>query len=129
MDVMIRNLAQGLSLYTVILVLSPAVLIVSTFISHTIASLLLVPIAKEVGSNLPGNHANLLIFITGLICSAGMGMPVSGFPNQTAATQEDELGELYLTNIDFLKNGVPASIIATIVVATVGFLLMKAIGL
>jgi phosphate transporter len=39
-----------------------------------------------VGSNLPGpgNHANLLIFVTGLICSAGMGMPVSGFPNQTA---------------------------------------------
>jgi hypothetical protein len=45
---------------------------------------LLVPIAKEVGSNLPGNHQNLLIFITGLICSTGMGMPVSGFPNQTA---------------------------------------------
>lgn len=75
-----------------------------------------------------------------------MGMPVSGFPNQTAlvffllfvypvlyllnnwishrflffglwcrATQEDELGVLYLTNIDFLKNGVPASIIATLV--------------
>lgn len=58
--------------------------IVSTFISHTIASLLLVPIAKEVGSTLPGDHKNLLIFITGLICSAGMGMPVSGFPNQTA---------------------------------------------
>lgn len=107
------------------------------------------PIAKEVGSSLPGDHQNILIFITGLICSAGMGMPVSGFPNQTAlvllsfirlsgaifaerlnvliasffffgpvtyrATQEDELGELYLTNVDFLKNGVPASIIATLV--------------
>jgi len=90
---------------------------------------LLVPIAKEVGSNLSGNHANLLIFITGLVCSTGMGMPVSGFPNQTAATQEDELGQLYLSNVDFLKNGVPASMIAALVVATVGFLLMKAIGL
>lgn len=58
--------------------------IISTFISHTIASVLLVPIAKEVGRSLPGDHANLLIFVTGLICSAGMGMPVSGFPNQTA---------------------------------------------
>jgi phosphate transporter len=57
-----------------------------------------------------------------------MGMPVSGFPNQTAAAQEDELGQLYLSNIDFLKNGVPASIIATLVVATVGFVLMKVIG-
>jgi phosphate transporter len=62
-----------------------------------------------------------------------MGMPVSGFPNQTAyvlnfwykprtnpdrlcrAAQEDEVGQLYLTNVDFLKNGVPASVIATMV--------------
>lgn len=104
----------------------------STFISHTIASLLLVPIAKEVGDALPGGHGNLLIFATGLICSTGMGMPVSGFPNQTAcvlmqfpplyhilinhrATQEDELGQLYLTNVDFLKNGVPASFISMMV--------------
>jgi phosphate transporter len=105
LDEEIRHLVKGLSLYTVVLVLSPVVLVscplpyrpcsrisecssflqvISTFISHTIASVLLVPIAKEVGSSLPGNHANLLIFITGLICSTGMGMPVSGFPNQTA---------------------------------------------
>jgi phosphate transporter len=32
-----------------------------------------------------------------------------------SATQEDELGELYLTNVDFLKNGVPSSVIATLV--------------
>jgi len=88
-----------------------------------------VPIAQEVGNNLPNNHGNLLIFVTGLICSTGMGMPVSGFPNQTAATQEDELGQPYLSNVDFLKNGVPASIIAALVVATVGYLLMSAIGL
>ncbi|CAE6410137.1 unnamed protein product [Rhizoctonia solani] len=101
--------------------------IVSTFISHTIASVLLVPIAAEVGSNLPDPHPRLLVFITGLICSAGMGMPVSGFPNQTAATQEDEMGKVYLSNTDFLKNGVPASIVATMVVATVGYTLMRVV--
>lgn len=151
MDVLIRDMVEGFSLYTVVIILSAIVLVrlpfplfvagaylvlkvVSTFISHTIASVLLVPIAAEVGSSLEGNPRNLLIFITGLICSAGMGMPVSGFPNQTAyvillvywlngelmrvnkrATQENELGELYLSNVDFLKNGVPASIIATLV--------------
>jgi hypothetical protein len=36
-------------------------------------------------------------------------------PADASATQEDELGELYLTNMDFLINGVPASIIATLV--------------
>ena len=104
MGVIIRDLVNGFSLYSVVLILSPVVLVstshsmiivvlmysishlqvISTFISHTIASVLLVPIAKEVGESLQGNHANVLIFITGLICSAGMGMPVSGFPNQTA---------------------------------------------
>jgi len=125
----IRGLVSNLSLYSVVMVLSLVVLVVSTFISHTIASVLLVPIAQEVGAQLPGDQSNLLIFITGLVCSTGMGMPVSGFPNQTAATQEDELGQLYLSNIDFLKNGVPASIIATLVVSTVGFLLMKVVGI
>jgi len=89
----------------------------------------LVPIAAEVGKNLPDPHPRLLIFITGLVCSTGMGMPVSGFPNQTAATQEDDMGQRYLTNTDFLKNGVPASIIAAVVVVTVGYGLMVAIGL
>ncbi|KAI0750174.1 Sodium/sulfate symporter, partial [Daedaleopsis nitida] len=124
----IRTMISDMELYPVVLLLSVIVLVISTFISHTIASVLLVPIAKEVGQNMPQDHSNLLIFITGLICSTGMGMPVSGFPNQTAATQEDEMGQLYLSNVDFLKNGVPASIIATAIVSTVGYLLMKVIG-
>ncbi|KAG6820158.1 hypothetical protein H0H93_004595 [Arthromyces matolae] len=129
-DGIVKRLVDGVSLYGVVLILSPIVLIISTFISHTIASVLLVPIAAEIGKNLAGeDHKNILIFITALICSAGMGMPVSGFPNQTAATQEDELGELYLSNIDFLKNGVPASIVATIIVSTVGYVLMLAVGM
>jgi phosphate transporter len=45
-----------------------------------------------------------------------------------SAAQEDEVGQLYLSNVDFLKNGVPASVLATLVVATVGFLLMRLIG-
>ena len=105
LDILIRDLVEGLSLYVVVLVLSGVVLVrqifgrmavhswlcttskmqvISTFISHTIAAVLLVPIALEVGSNMADPHPRLLIFITGLICSTGMGMPVSGFPNQTA---------------------------------------------
>ena len=101
----IEKFVSNLSLNSVVLVLTLIVLVshpssnfiradtgmlnsryqvISTFISHTIASVLLVPIANEVGKNLPGNHQRLLIFLTGLVCSTGMGMPVSGFPNQTA---------------------------------------------
>jgi len=100
-DEVLYRMLEGKQLYTIVLLLSVVVLvcysitnmgvshsifqIISTFISHTIASVLLVPIAKEVGKNIPGgDRSNLLIFITALICSTGMGMPVSGFPNQTA---------------------------------------------
>ncbi|TBU27768.1 Sodium/sulfate symporter [Dichomitus squalens] len=126
----IRHSISGMDLYPVVLLLSAIVVVISTFISHTIAAVLLVPIAQVVGKSIPGgDYSNLLIFITGLICSTGMGMPVSGFPNQTAATQVDEMGQLYLSNVDFLKVGVPASLIATTVVATVGYLLMRVIGI
>jgi phosphate transporter len=84
MDNVIRDMVDGLSLTTVVFVLSAIVLVVSTFISHTIASILLCKIAAEVGQKLPVPHRNLLVFLTGLLCSTGMGMPVSGFPNQTA---------------------------------------------
>jgi len=84
MDDGVRHMVGNSGLYTVVIILSVVVLIVSTFISHTIASVLLVPIAKEVAMHLDGQPKNLLIFITALICSTGMGMPVSGFPNQTA---------------------------------------------
>jgi phosphate transporter len=64
MDHHIRLMVSGLSLYTVSLVLCAIVLVVSTFISHTVAAVLLVPIAKEVGEKLPDPHARLLIFLT-----------------------------------------------------------------
>ena len=66
-------------------------------------------------------------------------------PFSIRATQEDEMGQLYLTNVDFLKNGVPASVIAALVskpsfidtqnahhmvqqvVASLGYALMKLI--
>lgn len=101
MDEGIRTIIDGRSLASVLVVLSAIVLVrpppafvfvfvlltglqvVSTFISHTIASVLLAPIAMQVGLNM-GGERNLLVFLTGLICSCGMGMPVSGFPNQTA---------------------------------------------
>ena len=64
MDERIRGMVSGLSLTTVAFVLCGVVLVVSTFISHTIAAVLLVPIAAEVGANLPEPNARLLIFLT-----------------------------------------------------------------
>ena len=85
-------------------------------------------------------HSNLFIFVIGLIRSTGMGMPVSSFPDPTAhmlsyvyvqeffldvptsrsitdsATREDEMRQLYFSNVlHFLNNGVPASAVTIMV--------------
>lgn len=75
------------------------------------------PIATRIGESLEEPHPRLLIMATALICSAGMGLPVSGFPNMTAITQENKLGQRFIGASDFLKNGIPASLLATFVCA------------
>lgn len=57
-----------------------------------------------------------------------MGLPVSGFPNMNAISMVDEMGVEYLTTADFLRNGVPSSILALLVVTTIGYLLMSIVG-
>ncbi|CED82330.1 Na /dicarboxylate, Na /tricarboxylate and phosphate transporters [Phaffia rhodozyma] len=129
LDSVLERLVEGMGLWQILCVFATVAMVVSTFISHTIASILLVPIASRVGESLETPHPRLLIMATALICSAGMGLPVSGFPNLSAISQEDSLGRRYLNAGDFLKNGIPATVLATGVVVTVGYVIMKVIGL
>jgi hypothetical protein len=46
----------------------------------------------------------------------------------TSIAQENKLGQRYIAASDFLKNGIPASILATAVIVTLGFGISKAIG-
>ena len=65
---------------------------------------------------------------TAFVCSAAMGLPVSGFPNMNAVSQENELGKPYLKTTDFLRNGVPSSFFCMICIATIGYGLMTLVG-
>lgn len=47
----------------------------------------------------------------------------------TAIMMENDLGSRYLSVKDFLKSGVPASLVAFTVICTIGFGLMTLIGL
>lgn len=130
MDDLIQSFVAGLPLWKVLFALLGISLVVATFISHTIAAVLLVPIASQVGDSLASApHPKLLIMATVLTASAACGLPVSGFPNMTAVSQVDSVGRRYVTAKDFLKVGVPASIVATAVVGSVGFLMMTLLGL
>jgi len=128
-DVLIKKLVEGLDIFTILITFSFLVLVLSTFISHTIAAVLLVPIASQIGNSLKEPHPRLLIMTTALICSAGMGLPVSGYPNMAAINLENEVGERYLDVEDFLKNGLGSSVLALGVVLSIGYVVMRMIGL
>lgn len=129
LDDLIQDFVVGMPIWKVLLSLLSISLVVATFISHTIAAVLLVPIAAQVGNSLAQPHPRLLIMATTLTASAAMGLPVSGFPNMAASAQEDATGKRYIRVQDFLRVGIPASLIATTVVGIVGFGVMSLLGL
>ncbi|KAG2215719.1 hypothetical protein INT46_003931 [Mucor plumbeus] len=104
------------------------ILVFATFVSHTVAALIIVPIVQEVGQQLPIPHPNLLVMGAGLACSAGMGLPVSGYPNMSAIMLEDPSGKPYLSTKDFIITGIPTSIICTVLIFTLGYGIMSGIG-
>ncbi|KAK6872126.1 Low-affinity phosphate transporter PHO91 [Candida tropicalis] len=125
--VTIQHQVEDLSLLGVTLTLGIFILIIATFISHTVSALIVVPLVSEIGNNMPDPHPRMLILSTALLCSAAMGLPTSGFPNVTAICMTDEFGKPYLTVGTFIRIGVPASIIAYAIIVTVGHATMKII--
>ncbi|KAJ1035635.1 hypothetical protein NDA18_000412 [Ustilago nuda] len=124
LDDLIQEMVKELALWQILIALLSIGLVVATFISHTIAAVLLVPIAAQVGESLQTPHPRLLIMATTLVASAAMGLPVSGYPNQIAVSMEDDLGDRYVTVKDFLRVGLPASVVATLIVGSVGVVIM-----
>ncbi|KFZ13308.1 hypothetical protein V502_06687 [Pseudogymnoascus sp. VKM F-4520 (FW-2644)] len=118
----ITSAVEGLSLYSVLVVFASLILVVATFISHTVAALIILPLVHSVGVGMENPHPNLLVMGGALMCSAAMGLPTSGFPNMTAIMMEDsQTGQRYLQVKHFISRGVPSSILTLLVVITVGY--------
>lgn len=97
-------------------------LVVGTFVSHTVSAIIIVPLVQEVGDKMPAkNAAPILIFGCALLASVGMGLPSSGFPNVTAISMTDKKGDRYLNVSSFLTRGVPASLFGFLCVITLGY--------
>lgn len=105
------------------------VLIATTFISHTVGAMVILPVVEKIGRHmLPEPHARLLVMGAALMCSGAMGLPVSGFPNMTAVSLEAPDGRTYLSAADFVAVGVPCSIAAYALIVSVGYFLMTAVN-
>ena len=126
----ISSRVEHVSLYAVFVTFCLLVLVVATFISHTVAALIILPLVHEVGQAMPEPHPNLLVMGTALMASGACGLPVSGFPNMTAIMMEDQqTGKRYLRVGHFLTRGIPSSIIYFGIVISVGYGLLLAAGL
>jgi phosphate transporter len=89
---------QGLSLYGVMAVFAAMILVIASFISHTVAALIILPLVREVGQRMAEPHPNLLVMSSVLMCSAAMALPTSGFPNMSKSNYTSLDGTLTLTH-------------------------------
>lgn len=71
------------SLYSVLVVFASLMLVIATFISHTVAALIILPLIHQVGADMDHPHPSLLVMGGALTCSVAMGLPTSGFPNMS----------------------------------------------
>lgn len=117
-----------LSLIASLTLITGIVVLVTSFISHTVGALIILPIVAEIGSSISDPHPRTLIMAAALMCSGGMCLPVSSFPNMNAISLEDSRGSPWVQVIDFMKIGIPSSLIAWLAVIVIGYTIMVWIG-
>lgn len=129
---LLQTIAQGIQerlagkdLFTVLSIFGIIVMITATFVSHTVAALIIIPLIEEIGKSLPDPHPNLLVMAAAFLCSSGMALPTSGFPNVTAIGLRDNVGNSYVTVSTFMRCGGVASIVLYLVVVFLGYMILR----
>jgi phosphate transporter len=87
-------------------------MLAGSFVSHTVAALVLLRLFARVGDAL--GHAKLLVMTSIVMDSGAMPLPISSFPNINTFSVENADGESYLKTTDFLKVGIPCTLLAFI---------------
>ena len=121
----ISSLLGDFSFLTVMSIFTAILLFITTFVSHSVGALVFIPVIisfTKNSDNFKSNpiHSACLVLSACFTCSAGMAMPISGFPNMTAASQQDRNGRSYVGTAEFAKGGViPSIVFAMTIVASV----------
>eukprot|EP01105_Mastigella_eilhardi_P021520 TRINITY_DN5217_c0_g1_i2.p1 TRINITY_DN5217_c0_g1~~TRINITY_DN5217_c0_g1_i2.p1 ORF type:complete len:612 (-),score=191.64 TRINITY_DN5217_c0_g1_i2:37-1872(-) len=91
------------NVYIMLVVFNVLMLIVSTFVSHTVSALILLPLFANVGAELGSPRTFVMCGVA--VCCGTMVLPISSFPNLNSISLQDERGDPYLATTDFLKLG------------------------
>ncbi|KAH3745894.1 plasma membrane phosphate transporter Pho87 [Pelomyxa schiedti] len=98
------------NVYVMLVIFNIIMMIVGGFVSHTVSALILLPLFAQVGDTF--GHAKALVMCGVCICCGSMPLPISSFPNLNSISLQDEHGDPYLTTLDFIKVGVPLTLVA-----------------
>ncbi|KAF0720642.1 Aste57867_156 [Aphanomyces stellatus] len=118
---LIQALPSG-SVWLTTVLLCLLVLGLTTFISHTVASLILLPIIVQLSVEIGQPH--IPVISCALAISAAMGLPFASFPNINSLLVLDDHGEPYLEVQDFLKVGLVFSIFTVGLIVSLGYVLI-----
>ncbi|KJE90714.1 hypothetical protein, variant [Capsaspora owczarzaki ATCC 30864] len=80
---------EGHNLWVTFLAICALVLIISSFISHTVAAIILMPVIVEIAKGL--GHVPVLVMGAALMDSASMALPMTSFPNVVMMREPAEL--------------------------------------
>ncbi|KAI0229716.1 low-affinity phosphate transporter [Massospora cicadina] len=103
----VQKLVSSASLFEIMFIFCGFTLLVTTFISHTVGAVIILPIVAEIKQFLAA--ASLSAFSYGVGADVFLGDGASGFrfPQHGSIMMEDETGTRYLSVKDFLMVGVP----------------------
>ncbi|KAI8805156.1 SPX domain-containing protein [Cladochytrium replicatum] len=118
----------GSPIWTVAVVCA-AVGVATSFVSHTVGALIILPVVYEIGKNLEDPRPNTLVLASALMCSGAMALPVSSFPNMNAISLEGPTGTPYLKIQDFLRIGILGTMVSWAIIVFGAYFLMDGIGI
>ena len=98
---------------------------IATFVSHTVASIILMPAIARIGVSL--HMPEVVVIGSAFAVSAAMALPFSSFPNVNSLLMLDDFQKPYLKVSDFIKTGLPMSLITIFLIATIGYSLINTI--
>jgi phosphate transporter len=91
---------------------------IATFVSHTVASIILMPAIARIGLSM--HMPEVVVIGSAFAVSAAMALPFSSFPNVNSLLILDDFQRPYLKVPDFIKTGLPMSLITILLIATIG---------
>ena len=118
-DGAMHHVLQDATPWLVVFELSIALLLIASFVSHTVAAIVVMPLVASIGAH--AGAAKPVVFCAVLSISAAMALPMSSFPNVNSLLAEDDYGVPYLSPRDYVRAGAIASCAILLIIVTVGY--------